>query len=76
MQYSPLPHHSPPLNQKFSYLFVSKIYLVSHKKQLNNIICNFHICAVRTAIVKIFNQQLMHKRIVFKAALKFTLKLQ
>ena len=37
---------------------------------------NFHICTVHSAVIKVFHYQLMHKRIVFKGVLKFTLKLQ
>ena len=35
-----------------------------------------HICTVHPAIIKVFNYQLIHKRIVFKGVLKFTLKVQ
>jgi len=37
---------------------------------------NFHIRSVHPAIIKVFYYQLMHRRIVFKRVLKFTLKLQ
>ena len=36
---------------------------------------SFHICTVHLAIVKVY-YQLMHKRIVLKGVLNFTLKLQ
>ena len=39
-------------------------------------ILSFHICTVHPAIIKVFYYQLMHKRIVCKGILKFTLKLQ
>ena len=65
-----------PWTRLFSFLFVSKICLVGHTKQLNNIICNFHICTVRVAIIIVFYYRLIHERIVFKGVLKFTLKLQ
>ena len=37
---------------------------------------NFRICTVHPAIIRVFYYQLMHKRIVLKGVLKFTLKLQ
>ena len=41
-----------------------------------NITNDFHICTVHLAIIKFVYYKLMHKRIVFKGVLKFTLKLQ
>jgi len=36
----------------------------------------FHICTVHPASIKVFYYQLIHKRIVFKGILKFTLNLK
>jgi len=53
-------------------IFSSSLYT----GQLQHVLCNFHICTMHPAIIKVFYYQLMHKRIVFKGVLKFTLKLQ
>ena len=51
--------------------------LIENMKQMYRLffhICYYHICTVHLAIIKDFYYQLMHKRIVSKGVLKFTLK--
>jgi len=52
------------------------VYTASLQKIKHEYRSFFHICTVHPSINKVFYYQLMHKRIVFREVLKFTLKLQ